>query len=204
MSDVSDEPMMITCEGRAVPARFVKPQRRLEDQLVIALAAKADALHAAIVAFKAECVTEIETFKALLAEQYNVKLGGRREGVQLHSFDLSMRVQVSVADTLTFGPELLLAKTLIDECLTEWSDGADARLKAIVMSAFDVGEGGRLRVDRVLALRQLDIGDDKWMRAMHAINDALTVARSKQYVRIYRRPNVDTSFEQIVLDASRV
>ncbi len=200
---MSDESMMRTCEGRMVPAKFVKPERRLEDQLVTGLLGKAQALHAAIVAFKSDVLDEIDTFKSLVAEQYGVKLGGRRDGIALTSFDLMTRVQVSVANTMTFGPELIAAKELIDQCLTEWSDGADDRLRLIVMSAFEVGEGRSLRVDRVLELRKMNITDAKWVRAMQAINDALTVARSKQYVRIYTRKNADAPWEQIVLDVSR-
>jgi hypothetical protein len=200
---MNDEPMMRTCEGRLVPAKFVKPERRLEDQLVTGLLAKAETLRAAIVAFKSDVLDEIDTFKSLVAEQYGVKLGGRRDGITLTSFDLMTKVQVSIANTMTFGPELIAAKELIDQCLTDWSDGADDRLRLIVMSAFEVGEGRSLRVDRVLELRKLNITDPKWVRAMQAINDALTVARSKQYVRIYRRPNADAPWQQIVLDVSR-
>ena len=197
------EPMIQTCEGRWVPARFVKPERLLEDQLVLGLRQKAETLHAAIVAFKDDVLGDIDAFKAVIADRYGVKLGGRRDGITLTSFDLMTRVQVSVANTMTFGPELIAAKELIDQCLTEWSDGADDRLNTIVMAAFEVGEGRSLRVDRVLELRKFNISDPKWVMAMQAITDALTVARSKQYVRIHRRSNADAPWEQIVLDVSR-
>ena len=153
---------------------------------------------------KAIMVANVDAFKALLAEKYGVKLGGRRGGLQLHTYDQTARVEVSVADAMTFGPELDAAKALIDECLTEWSEGANENLKAIVMAAFEVGEGGRVKLDRVLGLRQLDIADEKWMRAMQAINDALRVAYSRRYLRIYERADENAAFQQVVLDASRL
>jgi len=202
--DAPAEEMMISALGRPIPARMVREERRLEDQLVRDLAAKATALREAIVAFKAAAFEDIDAFVVLMAERYRVKLGGRRGGLRLDSFDLKFRLEVSVADMLTFGPELQAAKTLVDECLTEWSEGGDERIRVIVMDAFSVGEGGRLRVDRILALRQLNIEDEKWQRAMQAIGDALRVERSRQYLRLYYRPHCDAPFQQIVLDASRM
>jgi hypothetical protein len=200
----ADAPVMENNLGHFVPAALVRPEHKLEDQLVRGLVEKAAAQHAAIAAFKAEAFGDVRALLALLGERYEVKLGGVRGGVQLHSYDGLMRVTVSVADVMTFGPELLAAKALIDECITEWSVGASDNIRTIVNDAFAVGDGGKLQIDRVLALRRLEIPDDKWRRAMEAIGVALRVAQTREYIRIYRRPNRDAQFEQIVLDASRV
>lgn len=167
-------------------------------------AVRAEALQELIIAEKAAIMADVDAFRALISEKYGVRLGGRRDGPQLHSYDQTVRVQVSVADAMTFGPELEAAKLLIDECLTDWSEGANKNLKAIVMAAFEVGEGGRLRIDRILGLRRLNIADEKWGRAMQAINDALRVAYSRRYLRIYRKLKDDGQFEQVVLDASKL
>lgn len=204
MNDKIGEEMIRVVGGRLYPASAIKPERVLEERLARELAARAHVLHDLIVQEKAAMIAEIDAFKALIAEKYGVKLGGRRDGLQLHSYDQTIRVQVSVGDAMTFGPELEAAKTLIDECLTEWSEGANANLKTVVMAAFEVGEGGRVRIDRVLGLRSLDIADAKWTRAMQAINDALRVAYSRRYLRIYERADDNAPFEQIVLDASRL
>jgi hypothetical protein len=198
------EPTMLNSLGHFVPASLVRPEHRLEDDLVRGLADQADLLHDALTVFKARAFDDVRALMSLLGEKYKVKLGGARGGVQLHSYDGLVRVTISVADAMTFGPELRAAKALIDECITEWSAGANANICAIVNDAFAVGDGGKLQVDRVLALRRLEITDEKWQRAMGAIGDALRVVQTREYIRIYRRKDRDAQFEQIVLDASRV
>lgn len=198
------EPMMENCYGHFVPERLIKPEHKLEDQLVRGIVERADGVHALIVAFKEGAFTDVRAFLTLLAEKYGVRLAGQRGGVQLHSFDGMTRVTISVADSMTFGPELKAAKALIDQCITAWSAGANANLRAIVDDAFSVGDGGALRVDRILGLRRLSIDDPVWTRAMEAIGDALRVTQTREYVRVYRRPTREAEFEQVVLDVSRV
>ncbi len=200
----ADEPMMQNALGHFVPAHLVRPEHKLEDQLARDLVARAEKLHAEMLLFKLCAFNDVRALLALLGEKYEVKLGGTRGGVKLHSYDGLLRVTISVADLMTFGPELRAAKALIDECITEWSKGANENILAIINDAFSVGEGGKLQVDRVLALRRLEIADPKWQRAMGAIGDALRVVQTREYIRIYRRPNREADFEQIVLDASRV
>jgi hypothetical protein len=196
--------MMQNSLGHFVPIDLVRPAHKLEDQLVRNLVAAAETLHAAIAAFKAAAFEDVYSFVTLLGEQYKVNLCGKRGGVQLHSYDGLLRVTISVADVMTFGPELRAAKALIDACITDWSKGANANICAIVNDAFSVGEGGSLQVARVLALRRLEITDEKWLLAMKAIGDALRVAQTREYIRVYQRPTRDAQFEQIGLDASRV
>lgn len=196
--------MIANAEGRQYRRSMIKPELLLEHDTVVDLVQRAEELHATIKAFKLAAMGDIGAFTELVAERYGVRLGGRRGGLALHSFDQLTRVEVSVADSMTFGPELQAAKALIDECLDEWTTGGNANLRTVVMDAFDVGEGKKLQVDRVLGLRRLAIEDERWKRAMQAINDALRVAQSRQYIRVYRRPNADARFEQIVLDVSRV
>ena len=196
---------MRNADGRLVPAHLVPERRRLEDQTVRTLIAAAREIQTALMAFKSGAFSDIETFKDILSASCNVTLGGARGGVTLESFDATMRIEVSSANTMALGPELNVAKALIDECLTAWlAEGANDSVRTVVMDAFKVGDGGTLPVDRVLRLRQLDIRDERWQRAMVVIGDALRVARSKSYIRFYDRANAEACFQQIVLDASRV
>ena len=59
-------------------------------------------------------------------------------------------------------------------------------------------------MDRVLGLRRLKIDDDRWARAMAAINDAVKTERSKLYIRFYRRERPEDQFVLLVLDLARV
>ena len=147
----------------------MRPEHKLEDQLARDLVARAEKLHAEMLLFKLCAFNDVRALLALLGEKYEVKLGGTRGGVKLHSYDGLLRVTISVADLMTFGPELRAAKALIDECITEWSKGANENILAIINDAFSVGEGGKLQVDRVLALRRLEIADrsgsGRWARS---------------------------------------
>jgi hypothetical protein len=74
-----------------------------------------------------------------------------------------------------------------------------------VMDAFHVGENRKVRMDRVLGLRSLEIkGDPRWHRAMAAIDDAVRTERSKLYIRLYRRDRPEDKFRLIVLDLAGV
>jgi hypothetical protein len=53
----------------------------------------------------------------------------------------------------------------------------------------------------VLSLRQLDIDDANWKRAMDAIADAIQITGTSQYLRLYeRQPN--GKYTQLPLDIS--
>jgi hypothetical protein len=52
----------------------------------------------------------------------------------------------------------------------------------------------------VLRLRNLDIKDARWVRAMEAISDSLQVATSRNYIRIYERVGNTVRYEPINLD----
>ena len=195
---------MINRDGRPVPAHLVPAKARLEDQTVRELLRQAAAMHMTLAAFKTQAFADIEAFMELLSASYNVQIGGRSGGTTLESYDGLMKVSISSANTLTFGPELKVAEALIGECVSSWSEGANEHLRILVMDAFKVAEGGNLRIDRVLGLRSLAIEDNKWRQAMLAIGDAIRVAHSKRYIRFYQRLSQDAEWQQIVLDASRV
>lgn len=202
MSDAED--YIENSYGDRVPRNRVRTELLLEDQVVRDLVGRAEALQAELREFKQRLFDDIGAHQALLDERYQIKIGGRRGGLQLHSFDGRLRVQVSIEDSITFGPELRAAKTLIDGCIQCWTEGANANLAAVVNDAFAVGEGGRVRIDRVLGLRRLDIDDAEWKRAMEAIADAIRVSRSKAYVRLYRRASAEAAFKLVVLDLAGV
>lgn len=197
-----DEEMMTNSFGRRVPARFVQGRVKLEDQTVRLLIASADVIQTQMKAFKIAAFDDVQTFQAELAASYGASRSGRRGGVALTSFDGLMKVEVSVADTMRFGPELDVAKGLIDQCIEDWAKGANENLRVLINDAFRVGSNGSIQVDRVIGLRRLEINDPRWQQAMTAISDALRAQSSRTYIRFYRRPDADARWEQIVLDMS--
>jgi hypothetical protein len=187
-----------------VPVTLVRQEQLLEDALVRQLHERAVAMSAQLAAFKAACVGDIEAFLALLAESYGARPAGAKGNLTLATFDGTLRVQVAIGEQLAFGPELQVAKDLVDQCIHDWSAGARAELVAMVMGAFDVDKAGKLNVGRILGLRRLAIDDPRWKSAMEAIGNGVRVDGRKQYVRFYERKAEDEKLEQVPLDLASV
>ena len=112
-------------------------------------------------------------------------------------------VKVSINDFEVAGPELQVAKSLIDECLNEWTDGARAEIRAIITRAFDTDKEGKINLKEIKKLTKLDISDQRWKDAMRAIEDAIDVQYSKQYVRFYERASVQDDWTAVTVDIAK-
>jgi hypothetical protein len=56
----------------------------------------------------------------------------------------------------------------------------------------------------VLGLRRLDIKDERWLKAMTAIGEAVQVVGSKAYIRVYERIGDSEMYRSIPLDIAAV
>lgn len=200
--DVGGEPHMRDAKGRLVPLASVRVADRLEDDMVRRLVAKAEAVRAAIATFREEAFGESDTFQQLLDERYGVKKGGDKGNVTYQTVDGCMRVQVAVADMLSFGPELQSAKQLVDECLVEWGEGAHPVLRALIRESFDTDKEGRLNRSAIFRLLRQECEDPRWARAMDAIRDSIRSTGSRQYVRFHYRADPKAAWIPIPLDAA--
>ncbi|MBC44168.1 MAG: sulfate transporter [Pusillimonas sp.] len=187
-------------KGRYVPRSMVKPHEALEDQTVREILRHAKDLNAQIARFKGHTNDDVATFLDILAEKYGAKKGGAKGNMTLTSYDNCLKVVVQVADFLTFGPELQVAKALFDECISEWSEGANDKVRALVDHAFQVDKQGQINRASVFGLRRLDIDDDNWRRAIDALNDSIRIMGSKQYIRFYKRPHPGANWQAITID----
>ncbi|HLD65438.1 MAG TPA: DUF3164 family protein, partial [Pseudomonas sp.] len=89
-------------------------------------------------------------------------------------------------------------------CLRDWTQGARPEVVTLVNDAFRTDSQGEIRTARVLALRRLDIQDERWQRAMKAIGEACQVIGSKSYMRIYERVGDTEQYTPISLDIAGV
>ena len=193
------ESFMKDPKGRLVPADMVKPVDKARDDLVQSIVSESLALSEMLKDFRSRAMMNIRAFLDLSAEQYKVELGGKKGNVTLSSFDGEFRVLIAVDERISFDERLQIAKALIDECLKEWTKGARSELKVLVDDAFSVDKTGKINTNRVLSLRKLEIADPKWLKAMDAISDSITVVNSKDYIRIYQR-NGEGEYDKINLD----
>lgn len=191
-------------KGNLVPESKVKPQHKLEDELVRRLCSGAASIEEVLANYKDSAFNEVEQFLDLLAQEYDTAKGGKKGNVTLSSYDGSFRVRVAVGDQMSFGPELNIAKDLIDTCVERWSEGSNDNIRALVEHAFQVNKVGRIDTQRVLGLRRLDIDDPDWNRAMDALSDAVRVVSSKRYLRVYRVEPETGAETQIALDIAGV
>ena len=176
---------MKDASGALIPESKVKPQHKLEDEMVRSLFQMAVPLNAQMVTFKATVLDAVTSFRDLLAEEYGVHRGGTKGNMTFRSYDGSLEVQIAVGESLSFGPELEVAKSLIDQCILRWSEGASDNIKVLVQDAFQTNKQGRIDTARVLGLKRIDIEDDEWARAMEAIGDAVRKTVGKTYARFY-------------------
>jgi hypothetical protein len=168
------------------------------------LAAKAQALSDALSKFKRSAFGDANAFVSMSADEYGVKLGGDKGNVTLHSFDGKFKIQIAKADNITFDERLQAAKALIDECINEWSRGSRPEIQALVQQAFETDKEGTLNTGRVLALRRLDIQDEKWQSAMTAIGESVQIVGTKSYLRFYERIDGSDEYRAISLDMATV
>lgn len=194
----------INAKGALIPVSTIKEIDMLRDDVVCQIVQKAKLMNAELQALKQDLFNDITAFVDLSAEKYDTKLGGVKGNTTLVSFDGRFKVQLANQDNLVFDERLQAAKALIDECLREWTADSRPEIKALIDNAFAVDKEGKISIARVFNLRNLKIDDAKWLRAMTAISDAVTIVGSKSYVRIYERNEQTQKYEVISLDIAGV
>lgn len=204
---VNGKEYLVDPKGGLAPIETVKPQHLLEDEMVRRVIGFAVALSDQVARFKSHTFDDIGGFEALLLQEYGIENGGKRGAKGNRTFmthDGLFKVEVRIADHVDFGPELQVAKELIDECLNEWAEDANAFLRTIVTEAFNTDKAGQINRAQIFGLLRHDISDPRWVRAMDAIRDAMRVVGSKTYVRCHRRAAPGAPWEAITIDLAKV
>lgn len=194
----------VNAKGGLEPASLVKPQHQLEDETVRKILGFAISLSEQVARFKEHTFDDIGDFEAVLAQEYDATIGGKKGNKTLTSYDGLYRVTVQVADRIDFGVELQIAKELIDECLTEWAADSRDEIRTIVTRAFNTDKAGQINRSEIFMLLRLEINDPRWKRAMNAIRDAMRVVGTKTYVRCYQRETLDGQWQPVALDVAKV
>ena len=200
---VNGKEYMADARGALVPKETIKAEHLLEDETVRRIMGYAIALSEQVARFKAHTFEDLGDLEALLAQSYGVAKGGAKGNKTFLSHDGLFKVQVAVADYIDFGPQLQIAKELIDECLNEWAAESRAEIRAIVTRAFNTDKAGQINRAEIFMLLRLEIEDARWKKAMEAIRDAMRVVGSKTYVRCYRRERFDAPWEAVTIDLAK-
>ena len=190
--------------GHLVPRANVREQDLLRDEIAKKVATRAIRLHQELTEFKKDTLGEVADLVKIAGERYDVALGGKKGNVSISSYDGKYKVQRSVADRIQFTEEIEAAKSLINQCIARWSEGANDKIRAIVDRAFNKDTKGQIKTAAVLDLMRLDIDDAEWKRAMEAIRDSIQSTGTATYVRVYERIGDSDHYKAIPLDLAAV
>ncbi len=191
-------------KGHFIPVSAISVPKQLESELVERLCSQARENSQWMKMFKADAISEVDSFRDLLADNYEVTRGGKKGNLTLHSYDGRFRIVKQRSEHVGFGPELQIAKQLIDQCINEWSEGANENLRIIVNRAFEVDKKGKISTARVLELRTYKIDHPDWIKAMEALSEAVIALDTATYIRFYERSELTGEYEPIVLHMAKV
>lgn len=196
--------------GHLVPLAQIREQDLLRDETVQALAAEAQTLHHELKRFKQRAMQDVADLVKVAAEKYGAKVGGDKGNISLASFDGRYKITRSMAAVISFTEELHAAKALIEGCIEKWADGADDRLKTLVMRAFKPNTKGELNTNAVLGLLRLEMKnkdgnhDAEWQAAMEALKDSIQTTGATAYFNVYERVGMTDRYQHIPLDLAAV
>jgi len=183
--------------GRWVPESLVSEVDQLIDQVVRPIAVGALSVSAALTRLKTQAFADCRALLELLAERHGTRLESARGNYRLYSFDRAWRIEVAAQDRIDFSPQIEVARTLF----RQWLDQAEAspEVKAIVARAWDLDETGRLRVREIVRLANYRVEHPLWRAAMKAVQEAMFVVGSQEYLRVHRR-NGSGGYDLVTLD----
>lgn len=205
IEDFGGRQVMADASGRFTPIELIKPEDKLQDETVRKIMGYAIGLSRQLERFKAHTMADLAALDSLMAQEYGlVKAGNKGKGNRTYmSFDALYKVTVQVADYIDFGPQLQIAKELIDECLNEWSADSRSEIRAIITRAFNTDKEGQINRSEIFMLLRLEISDDRWQRAMQAIREAMRVVGSKEYVRFAMRDRPDGEWSTVTINLAK-
>ncbi|MDU9392115.1 DUF3164 family protein [Pseudomonas sp. zfem002] len=178
---------VMNAAGHLVPENQVREHDKLRDGVARDLGNAAERISALLAEFKKQALADIADLIAVSSERYGVKLGGQKGNVSITTYDGQYKIERTFADRIVFTEEILAARELINNCISDWSEGANNHLRVLVDRAFRANKQGQLMVKDVLSLLRIEINDPVWKTAMQALKDSIQVNGTAVYIRVYKR-----------------
>jgi len=203
MARKNDKGDWLDPQGNAIPPKYLKALDKKRDVVVTRCINKVRSLEKRMLQVKQDLFNELAKYEGHVAEKYDVKAatGGN---LTLTSFSGDVQVQRTIQQNKTFNELLGTAKSLIDECLVKWSEGADPKVVAVIDQAFNVNQSGKVNHQAILGLRKLSFRNKEWNRAMDILNEAYVVTTSATYIRVLERDDESGKFKNINLNFSNL
>jgi len=194
---------MMDAKGIWRPLTLIKPAHKEEDEAVRKAIAYALDLNAQIGRFKGYTNFDLGSFDARLEQDYGVTARSEKGNGTYVTHDGLYKIKVTVAELVDFGPEIHVAKSLIDECINDWSADSREEIQALVTRAFNTDKPGTMNRSEIFRLFRLDLRDPRWLKAMDALRGAMRVLGSKEYINFYQRPHAKAGWQAITIDLAK-
>ena len=182
----------------------VRPYEKMREKKLAAMAKEAKAINAKLRAFKDTVRKECDDLYRAFLEEHGVDPG--KGNVTLFSFDRSLKVEVSINETIEFDGQFVeAAKSKFDEFLEANVSAKDVAIKALVMDAFQTSRG-KLDTKRVMNLLRYrsKIKDEVFGAACQLLEDGIRKPESRTYYRIWERTGKDGEHVLIDLNFSSI
>lgn len=206
MANVDERGFWLNAKGEAVHPENVRVTDKIKDELVDKLLVKAKEKQDMLASFKCEASEDIESYFDLLLQNYGVdgRSRSKKGNITLENFSGTAKVQLAMAETLSFDEKLSVAKIKIDEYLEDVTKDAIPDIQTLIKKAFEVDKKGNIDAKRIFALKSYEISDPRWQEAMEIIDESKKVAHVKPYIRFYKRDSIEDSWENVKLDIAGV
>ncbi len=198
---------LLNGSGKWVPKKNIPKKDLKRDSIVSKLFSRAEKTESNIRTFKDTVLKEVNSWIEYLEEEAGISgatLKNTKGNICLTDLAGQKQIIVKINDMIEFDEGLNIAKTLIDECLSSWSEGANDNIKAIISEAFNVDKKGKVNTYMVLRLLKLKIRDKRWEKAMELIKESMNVAGSRRYVNFRVRKSRDDKWKSINLNFSTI
>ena len=176
---------MEDCDGNLIWVKNIEEAKLVEHDLVLSIACIWELLSGKLERFKRNNFQDVTTFVDLLFEKYKTKRGGTEGNMTFTTFDRKWKLQISIQNTIDFGPEIAVAKELMLQAAKEMA-GENSDLETIVTVTY-TAKNGKLRVAEILRLCGHKVNNPTWNEATKIAKDAIEVTSKKKQIRLYKR-----------------
>lgn len=193
-------------KGEPVHKDMIRVNEKIRDETVEKLTSKAIDFSAMLSAFKTRANEEVDSYFALLLQNYGMdeKAKSKKGNLTLENYSGTAKVEIRVHETLEFDEKLQVAKMKVDEYLNDVTKDSPAEIRTLITKAFEVDKKGNIDSKKIFALRAYEITDPRWVEAMSIIDESKKVASSKSYIRFYHRASIDEEYAIVPLDIAAV
>lgn len=195
--DVNGRKYMHNAKGQLTAIEMIKPQHKLQDEMVREEFGWAFALADQIRRFKGHAYEKLAAFDDLLSQEYNIVSRGAKGNRTWISFDGLMKIEVKIQDRLHFGSELHIAKEIFDRVLARKAADSAPEIRTMITNAFAVDKEGQINRANLFLLLQTESDDPEWQEGQRAIRDGIHVVGSQSYLRFTFREDFGEP-EQVV------